>query len=153
MISGTSSVEARVHNMIRINKLIFSTLVVFGVVGASVAQAQTTIGYYRTCANYNPDYQEIYDNSQSLPFAERRSDDLTRYLRDSGCRKQIIRAVDIIRDQNKKCSIPRHPDYDTYQRTLIDYLKVYSFQSDNALMNTSIEMVAPEIMKYVLKCS
>lgn len=133
--------------------LFFSTLVLFGVVGASVAQAQTTIGYYRTCANYNPDYQEVYDNSQSLPFAERRSDDLTKYLRDSGCRKQVIRAVDIIRGQSKKCSIPRHPDYDTYQRTLIDYLKGDNFQSNDALMNTSIEAVAPEIMKHVLKCS
>lgn len=136
-----------------IKTLIFSKLVIFGVAGASVAQAQTTIGYYRTCANYNSDYQEVYDNSQSLPFTERRSDDLTKYLRDSGCRKQVIRAVDVIRDQNKNCAIPRHPDYDTYQRTLIDYLKGDSFQSNDVLMNTSIEMVSPEIMKHILKCS
>lgn len=141
------------RNMQSIKTLTFSTVVVFGVAGASVAQAQTTVGYYRTCANYNPDYQEVYDNSQSLPFAERRSDDLTKYLRDSGCRKQVIRAVDVIRDQNKKCAIPRHPDYDTYQRTLISYLKGDSFQNNDALMNTSIEMVAPAIMKHVLKCS
>ncbi|MGV8888834.1 MAG: hypothetical protein ACOH2P_12540 [Pseudomonas sp.] len=140
-------------NMQSIKKLICSALVFFGVAGASLAQAQTTIGYYRTCANYNPDYQEVYDNSQSLPFAERRSDDLTKYLRDSGCRKQVIRAVDVIKGQNKKCAIPRHPDYDTYQRTLIEYLKGDGFQSNDALMNTSIEMVAPEVMKYVLNCS
>ncbi|WP_143498443.1 hypothetical protein [Pseudomonas sp. Irchel s3b5] len=136
-----------------IKTLIFSTVTFFGVAGVSVAQAQTTIGYYRTCANYNPDYQEVYDNSQALPFIERRGDDLTKYLRDSGCRKQIIRAVDIIRDHNKMCVISRHPDYDAYQRTLIDYLKGDSFQSNDALMNTSIEAVAPEIMKHVLKCS
>ncbi|MBP1125232.1 MULTISPECIES: hypothetical protein [Pseudomonas] len=136
-----------------VNTLTFSTLIIIGVVGVSVAQAQTTAGYYRTCANYNPDYQEVYDNSQTLPFAERRSDDLTKYLRDSGCRKQVIRAVDVIRDKSKKCAIPSHPDYDTYQRALIDYLKGDGFQSNDALMNTSIEMVAPEVMKYVLKCS
>jgi len=130
-----------------IKALVFTTVVAFGVVGASSVQAQTTMGYYRTCANYNPDYQETYDNSQQ------RSGDLTIYLRDSGCRKQIIRAVDIIRDQNKKCTIPRYPDYDTYQRTLIDYLKGSGFQDNDALMNTSIEMVAPEIMKHVLNCS
>lgn len=130
-----------------IKTLIFSTVVVFGVAGASVAQAQTTIGYYRTCANYNPDYQETYDNSQ------RRSDDLTIYLRDSGCRKQIIRAVEIIEDQNKKCMVPRHPDYDTYQRILIGKLKGNSFQSNDLIMKSSIEMVAPEIMKDVLNCS
>lgn len=141
------------HNMRSIKTLIFSTVTVFGVAGISVAQAQTAIGYYRTCENYNPDYQEVYDSSQARPFSERRSDDLTKYLRDSGCRKQIIRAVDIIRDQNKQCVIPRHPDYDTYQRTLISYLKGDGFQSNDALMNSSIEMVAPEIMKHVLKCS
>jgi hypothetical protein len=141
------------RNMQSIKTLILSTVVILGVAGASVAQAQTTIGYYRTCANYNPDYQEVYDNSQALPFTERRSDDLTKYLRDSGCRKQVIRAVDVVRDQSEKCIIPRHPDYDTYQRTLIGYLKGDSFQSNDVLMNTSIEMVAPEIMKHVLKCS
>jgi len=30
------------------------------------AWAQTTMGYYRTCANYNPDYEEVYENSKKI---------------------------------------------------------------------------------------
>ncbi|WP_141629544.1 hypothetical protein [Pseudomonas sp. PAMC 25886] len=115
------------------------------------AWSQTTMGYYRTCANYNPDYEEVYENSKKNTLVDG-VDDLNQYLRESGCRKQIIRAVEIVREQSKSCVVPNYPDYDTYQRGLIGYLKRSEFQSNVTLMGAPIEMVAPDVLRYMLKC-
>lgn len=120
-------------------------------VAAASVHAQTTEGYYRVCANYNPDYQEAYDNVDSKDYAAK-SAALDQYLRDSGCRKQVIMAVETVKDEYKECKIPRHPDYDTYQRALISLLGTKEARASQALLDAPIEATAPEFFRRLLKC-